>query len=132
MPLDVFSQESQEPSELTALPPESDDLRLLDILIVLAERKALIGFIVLIFTVSAIILSLLLPKRYTATTTLLSPQQNSSLASALSSQLGNLSGMASLAGGSLGLKNPNDMYVGMLKSRTVEDAMVQLFGLMQE
>jgi len=132
MPLDVFSQESQEPSELTALPPESDDLRLLDILIVLAERKALIGFIVLIFTVSAIILSLLLPKRYTATTTLLSPQQNSSLASALSSQLGNLSGMASLAGGSLGLKNPNDMYVGMLKSRTVEDAMVQHFGLMQE
>jgi hypothetical protein len=40
--------------------------------------------------------------------------------------------MAALAGGGLGLKNPNDMFVGMLRSRTVEDAMVQHFGLMQE
>jgi uncharacterized protein involved in exopolysaccharide biosynthesis len=40
--------------------------------------------------------------------------------------------MAALAGGGFGLKNPNDMYVGMLKSRTVEDAMVQHFGLIQE
>ena len=30
--------------------------------------------------------------------------------------------MASLATGGLGIKNPNDMYVSMLKSRTVEDA----------
>jgi uncharacterized protein involved in exopolysaccharide biosynthesis len=40
--------------------------------------------------------------------------------------------MASLAGGSLGIKNPNETYVAMLKSRTVEDAMVQRFNLMQE
>jgi uncharacterized protein involved in exopolysaccharide biosynthesis len=40
--------------------------------------------------------------------------------------------MAALAGGSLGLKNPNDMFVAMFKSRTVEDAMVQHFGLMRE
>ena len=40
--------------------------------------------------------------------------------------------MASLASGTLGLKNPNDMYVGMLRSRTVEDAMVQPYGLMAE
>ncbi len=50
----------------------------------------------------------------------------------LASQLGSLGGMAALAGGSLGLKNPNDRYVAMLQSRTVEDAMVQRFGLMQE
>jgi uncharacterized protein involved in exopolysaccharide biosynthesis len=43
-----------------------------------------------------------------------------------------MGGMAALAGGSLGLKSPNDMYVAMFKSRTVEDAMVQHFGLMQE
>ncbi|MBS1804118.1 MAG: chain length determinant family protein [Acidobacteria bacterium] len=134
MALDVSTQESQAPSEPATVPrsSRSDDLSFLDILIVLAEHKATIGLVTLVFAVLAIILSLLLPKRYTATTTLLPPQQNSSLASALSSQLGSLSGMASLAGGSLGLKNPNDMYVGMLKSRTVEDAMVQRFELMQE
>ena len=41
--------------------------------------------------------------------------------------------MAALAtGGSSLLKNPNDMYVAMFKSRTVEDAMIDHFGLMQE
>ena len=45
----------------------------------------------------------------------------------LSSSLGSV---ASLAGGSVGLKNPNDLQVAMLKSRTVEDAMVDRFHLM--
>jgi uncharacterized protein involved in exopolysaccharide biosynthesis len=40
--------------------------------------------------------------------------------------------MAALAGGSLGIKNPNDLFVAMLKSRTVEDAMVQRYDLMKE
>jgi uncharacterized protein involved in exopolysaccharide biosynthesis len=54
------------------------------------------------------------------------------MGAALASQLGSMGGMAALAGGSLGLKNPNDMFVAMFKSRTVEDAMVQHFSLMQE
>lgn len=45
------------------------------------------------------------------------------------SQLGSLGSVASLAGGSLGLKNPNDLQVAMLKSRTVEDAMLDRFHL---
>ena len=40
--------------------------------------------------------------------------------------------MAALAGGSLNLKNPNDMYVAMFRSRAVEDSMIQRFGLMGE
>ena len=43
-----------------------------------------------------------------------------------------MGGLASLAGGSLGLKNPADMYVAFLTSRTVEDSMIQRFGLMDE
>jgi uncharacterized protein involved in exopolysaccharide biosynthesis len=108
---------------------EDDEISLLDVLIVLAERKRVILLVTATFAILAIVISLLLPKSYTATVTLLPPQQSSSMGAALASQLGN---MAALAGGSLGLKNPNDMYVAMLKSRTVEDAMVQHFGLMQE
>jgi uncharacterized protein involved in exopolysaccharide biosynthesis len=111
---------------------EADEISLLDLLIVLAERKRLIFYITAIFALLAIVISLLLPVRYTATVTLLTPQQNTSMGAALASQLGSLGGMAALAGGSLGLKNPNDTFVGMLKSRTVEDAMVQHFELMQE
>lgn len=109
-----------------------DEISLLDILIVLAERKRVVLWTTITFTVLSVILSFLLPRRYTATVTLLTPQQNSSLSSVLVSQLGNLGGMAGLASGNLGLKNQNDTFVGMLKSRTVEDAMVQNFELMQE
>jgi uncharacterized protein involved in exopolysaccharide biosynthesis len=51
---------------------------------------------------------------------------------ALASQFGSLGNVAALAGGGLGLKTPNDMYVAMLESRTVEDAMVKRFDLMRE
>ena len=112
--------------------PQEDEISLLDLLIVIAERKRIVLWVTAIFAILAIVISLLLPKRYTATVTLLPPQQNTSMGAALASQLGNLGGMAALAGGSLGLKNPNDMYVAMFKSRTVEDAMVQRYGLMKE
>ena len=111
---------------------EDDEISLLDILIILADRKRIVLLLTGGFTLLAIIVSFVLPKRYTATVTLLTPQQNSSLGAALSSQLGNLGGVAALAGGSLGLKSPNETFIAMLRSRTVEDAMVQHFGLMQE
>ncbi len=107
-------------------------ISLLDLLAILAEQKRLILLITVAFTVLSVVVSLLLPARYTARATLLPPQQSSSLSTALSAQLGDLGGVAALAGGSLSLKNPNDMYVGMLTSRTVQDAMVTDFGLMAE
>jgi tyrosine-protein kinase Etk/Wzc len=126
-----------DPQEGAAACPENgsqweQEISLLDLLTVVAIRKHIVLLTAGIFALVAIVVSLLLPKTYIASVTLLPPQQNSSVSSALASQLGNLSGVAALAGGSLGLKNPNDMFVGMLKSRTVEDAMVQHFSLMQE
>jgi tyrosine-protein kinase Etk/Wzc len=109
-----------------------EEISLLELLVVIFERKRSIIWITALCSVVALIVSLILPRRYTATVTLLPPQQNSSVSAALSSQLSSLGGVAALAGGSLGLKNPNDLYVGMLKSRTVEDAMVQHFDLMKE
>jgi tyrosine-protein kinase Etk/Wzc len=116
----------------SALPPGDDHPSMLDLLIVLAERKRTVLGFAAVFAVVSILFSLLVPVRYTATAILMPPQQGSSVASALMSQLGSLGSIASLAGGGLGLKNPNDMYVGMLHSETVEDAMVRNFGLMQE
>ncbi len=108
---------------------KDEEVSVLDLLIVLAQRKRTILLVTVAFTILAAIISLILPARYTATVTLLPPQQNSTMGGVLASQLG---GMAALAGAGLGIKNPNDMFVAMFKSRTVEDAMVQHFGLMQE
>src|SRR5579872_3851966 len=114
--------------------PAQDEISLLDLAIVLAERKRTIAWITTLFAAVSLLLAFILPKSYTATVVILPPQQNSSMATVLAAQLTTLAPMASLAGGSLGLKNPNDMYVSMLKSRAVEDAMIldPRFELMKE
>jgi tyrosine-protein kinase Etk/Wzc len=128
-----------EPVGKTPHPPEpaphrsDEEISLFDLLIVLAERKRTIFVVTAVCAIVSIAVAFLLPKKYTATVLLMPPQQgSSSLGSMLSSQLGSLGAMAQLAGGSLGLKNPNDMYVAMLESDTVEDGMIHHFGLQQE
>lgn len=110
-----------------------DEMSLLDLLIVLAERKRTILRVTALCALVSIAAAFLWPKKYTATVVLLPPQQgSSSLGAMLASQLGGLGAMAQLAGGSVGVKNPNDMYVSMLKSDTVEDGMIRDFGLQKE
>lgn len=107
-------------------------LEMLDLLIVLLSRKWSILRITAICFIFGALLAYLLPKRYAATVTLLPPQQSSSSGGMLASQLGSMGGMAALAGSALELKNPNDMYVAMFTSQTVEDAMIRRYGLMTE
>lgn len=78
-----------------------------------------------------VLLSLLWPVRYTAVTTLMPPQQTPSTASLLMNQLtaSGASPLAALASGGLGLKNPNDLYIGLLNSRPIADAIIHRFGL---
>jgi tyrosine-protein kinase Etk/Wzc len=118
-----------------------DNHPLLDILVILADHWRVIFWTTVCFALLSISVSLLLPKRYTATVTLLPPKESSSLDAILDSELNGegespgmngLAGMAATTDSSFGLKNPNDRYVGMLKSRTVEDAVIQQFGLVKE
>jgi tyrosine-protein kinase Etk/Wzc len=110
----------------------ADEISLLDLLICVAGRKRLVARFTVGFAILAVIVSFILPKRYTATVILLPPQQNTSMGGALASQISGMGSVAALAGGSFGFRSPNEMYVSMLKSRVVEDAMVQHFGLMEE
>jgi tyrosine-protein kinase Etk/Wzc len=127
----VLSDAERDEATVLTGPPE-EDISLLDLLIVIVRSRWLIVKTASCMAVVAAIGSLLLPIRYTASTTILPPQQGSSAGAGLLSQLGNLGSVASLAGGGLGgLKNPNDLHVAMLKSRTVEDAMVDRFHLVQ-
>ncbi|HEY3705341.1 MAG TPA: GNVR domain-containing protein [Terracidiphilus sp.] len=116
----------------TSDPPRTD-VRFLTLLLILAERWRLIAGAAVVASVIGIALALLLPVRYTAEVTIMPPaQQSSALTSALASEFGGLGSIASLAGGGLGLKNQNDMYVSMFKSRVVEDALIHRFNLQQE
>ena len=108
---------------------EDDEVSLLDLLIVLAKHKRVVLGVPLAVAIGAAIVSVLLPSIYTGTARILPPQQSASAASALLNQLGGaLGGLAGAAGGALG-RNPSDLYVGMLKSRTVADNLIARFDL---
>lgn len=125
----VLSQ-PESSSDLIFTPP-AEEISLMTLFLVIARSRRLIAKITLGITLLAVVISLLLPFRYTASTSILPPQQGGSAGAALMAQLGNLGSVASLAGGLGALKNPNDLQVALLKSRTVEDAMVDRFGLLQ-
>ena len=119
-------------SALESAQPVARGSALLGVLVTLARR---IGFILksaIAFAVVAGVISFLVPKEYTATITILPPQQNSSLSSTLAMQLAGLSSITGLASGALGLKNVEDIYVAMLKSDAVEDAVIERYGLLRE
>ncbi|HEY1257561.1 MAG TPA: Wzz/FepE/Etk N-terminal domain-containing protein, partial [Terracidiphilus sp.] len=118
--------------ERTATQQESSaqEVHLLDLLIILSKRRKFVFWFTLGVAVATAIIVLLVPNRYTAETVVMPPAQNSSMSSALLSQMGG-GALASLAGGSLGIKNPGDMYVSLFRGRGVEDALIQRFGLMQ-
>ena len=118
-------REEKEPAALT---PTAFHGSLLPLLQVAMKWKKLVWITVVTIIVPACVVALLLPNHYTATVVLLPPQQGGPAGAAMMAQLSNLGAMASAAG-NLGIKNPNDQQVALLKSRTVEDAMVARFHL---
>jgi uncharacterized protein involved in exopolysaccharide biosynthesis len=96
------------------------------VLLVLAKQKMRILKITLAAALLALIVAVLLPKMYTATTTVLPPQQNQSTVTAMLGQLGAIAGLGSA---DLGVKNPDDLFVAMLQSRTIEDRLIDRFDL---
>jgi tyrosine-protein kinase Etk/Wzc len=78
--------------------------------------------------VVAALVAISLPNMYTAAALILPPVKPQSLSSALMGQFG---GMAGALAPSLGLKDPNELYIGILRSRTTNDAIVSQFGLQQ-
>ncbi|GAB2853439.1 hypothetical protein GCM10027277_22290 [Pseudoduganella ginsengisoli] len=99
---------------------------IIDKLIALSEyKKLIIGFpaVIAIVTVG---ICLTMKDIYKASTKILPPQQAQSSAAALLSQLG---GAASAVAGVAGIKNPNDLFIGMLKSRRVADNLIARYEL---
>lgn len=116
----------------TSSPEAQGEFPALDLLIVLARHKRFILRVTAGTAILITIVSLLIPNWYKAASVVLPPNQSSSVSAALLSQIGGTGAgaLASLAGASLGLKNPGEMYVSLFRSRTVEDAVIQRFGLM--
>ncbi|QZA78305.1 hypothetical protein K4H28_02490 [Deefgea tanakiae] len=103
----------------------SDEISLIDLLIVLAKNKWLIVKSTALFGIAAIAYALLATPIFEAETTILPPQQQSGA----STMLASLGGLGALAGGAGAIKNPNDIYIGMMGSRAVQEPLVKQFNL---
>lgn len=109
-----------------APPRKEDEIHLLDLLSALGRQRKLIYILPVITTALAVVAAFLVSPKYVSTAVIMPPQQQSSGVSAV---LGQLGGLASAAGGIGGLKNPNDLYVGVLQSRTIADTLIGRFKL---
>jgi tyrosine-protein kinase Etk/Wzc len=121
--------------ESLGAPQREAEVTLLDIAVLLVQHKRFVARFVLGAALLAVVVALVLPVRYEAKMVLLPPQtQSSSLAATMLGQIGNMGSLGSLASmaGGMGMKTQTDMYVSLLKSRTVEDAMIKRFNLMTE
>src|SRR5271156_3888234 len=101
---------------------------ILDILVIVAARKRFIFLMTVAGFAIAMGLVQLVTPSYTAKAVILPPEQGQSSGALMAGQFGALASMTGL-GGSLGIKNPVDLYIGILQSRTVTDSMIQRFGL---
>jgi uncharacterized protein involved in exopolysaccharide biosynthesis len=113
----------------TAAANVSRDVTFLDLLHAVLVRWRLLVFMPLTVGAVALALTYLVTPKFTGSVQIMMPQ-NQNLASTL---LGNLGGTAgALAGGlAAGLKNPADQWIGLLKSRTIADALITRFDLKQ-
>ena len=105
-------------------------LDLLDLCLVVLRRRRLVLLATGLGLLAGVVTAMVLKPSYIGAATILPPQQAQSTAAALIGQLGSLGSLGSLAGGSsLGLKTPSDLYIGMLKSRTISDEIIAAFHL---
>ena len=110
----------------TELEDDGPSMGLLDVLTWLGEGKRLIALVTLAAGLAALAVAFMKPVIYTARATLLAPgsQQAGGSAAALAA-LGSLGGIS----GSLGAKSPDELYVSLLKSDTVQRSLATRFDL---
>jgi tyrosine-protein kinase Etk/Wzc len=107
---------------------ESSHSRRLQILLILLQARVRIALTVLLFMIIGAAIAFSMKVTFTAISTILPPQSPQSTASMLMGQLGSLAGLGASGAGSL-LKNPGDIYVAMLESRTIGDHIIDQFHL---
>lgn len=116
---------------LAEVPPQSEAPgQLMDHLSLMWENRRVLYKIAATSLAIAVVIAFVIPKRYQSTATMMPPDSvgsNGMMMAALASKASpELAGMAASA---LGLKNTGELFVGLLRSRSVEDAIVNRFHL---
>lgn len=97
-----------------------------ELLLVLSQRKKTILRATIAVAVVTAVVMFLLPNTYTATATIMPPEQKQSTLGAMLGQIGSIAG---LSDSDFSLRNPGDLFIGMLHSRTIQDRLIEKFAL---
>ena len=116
-------------SELIAVPAPAGGGKSVERLRTLWERRATLYRWAVIGLVASTAIAFLLPPRYTATTRLMPPDQASQGLATMMAALGKSSELGSLGTELFGIKTSGDLFIGVLKSHTVQNAIINKFEL---
>ena len=126
------TQGSAEAVETNAASVEHE-VSLLDVAARLGRRKGLIAGATLAAMFLSAAVALLIPPSFTAEAVILPPQPEQSSQLLMMGSPASLAGLGGLSSGLAGglLRNPTELYIGILKSRTIADALIARFRLQQ-
>lgn len=95
------------------------------------DRRRLFVRAFVIGLVASALLAFLIPKSYTSTTQLMPPDSQSASGMAMMAALAGKAGggLESLAGDLLGAKSSGGLFIGVLRSQTAQDRLIQQFDL---
>lgn len=125
-----MSDMTKDQMNITENHSDEEEINLLELLRVIVRRKMVIIKICSVAVLLSICYSLTLKNIYTASAKILPPQKDSG--GGLSALLSQAGGLASMAAGGMGLGGSADLYMGILKSRSVADAVIKKLDLQKE
>lgn len=105
---------------------QDDKASFADLLLRMGAQKRLVLGLTSIGCAGSVVLAMLMPRYYTASTLLLAPQAQQSSAAGLIAQLTPLVGMA---GGGGSAKTPDEMFVALMRTRRLRDALIERLHL---
>lgn len=103
----------------------SGEIYFADILVIVGLHKKLFFMLLMAGLAASLAIAFTIPRYYVSTTLVMPPQQQNSAAGSVAQ----LSALAGVAGSVAGIKTPDEMYLAMFKSRTLQDTLIQQFDL---
>src|SRR5450830_44065 len=128
MMVDMIKDDNSNDNGIVKNKKIDDDIHLIDFFIALARQKKIVLGASILFGLIALTAGFFMTPIFTSKAVILPPQQSQSFG--VAAMLGQIGGLSSGAGALAGLKNPNDIYVAMLESRTISFALIDKFKLL--
>jgi tyrosine-protein kinase Etk/Wzc len=114
---------------------KGEDVSLIDYLIVLAKHSRLILYTSAAVALLVLLVLLFIPNKYTARARIMPPQSNMTLSAQLMDSLGGIgipggrSRLGETVGNLLGIRQPGNLYVGIMSGESLENRIIERFDL---